>query len=340
MKSIFANIYNLLRCHRINRNIKFGSFWNFIHGFSEETIFLNGINKDNYKSFLSDRAYRLGHPWNGTYSSIIDNKLYLPYLLKDYPEHTPMYFYFLNNNIQELGGAGNITFEEFLLLLRKQKRLVLKHICSSLGNGFHLLEYIKEDKILLDTQYVNEIKLRHFLYSLKDYIVSEYVQQHQYAQEVNSSSLNTIRMLCVRDKRLNTFNVVRCFHRFGSNGSLVDNLGGGNACLHFVDIATGIVESAGMVNINNQGEQYSEHVIHPSGRDLTGLKIPSFNEIKDKVLEISNSFPFLKYVGWDIAITEKGFKIIEANSLTSLGILQRKGGYLDDPILKDIFVSK
>ena len=34
MKSIFANIYNLLRCHRINRNIKFGSFWNFIHGFS------------------------------------------------------------------------------------------------------------------------------------------------------------------------------------------------------------------------------------------------------------------------------------------------------------------
>lgn len=50
--------------------------------------------------------------------------------------------------------------------------------------------------------------------------------------------------------------------------------------------------------------------------------------------------PFLKYVGWDIAITDDGFKIIEANSLTSLGVLQRQGGYLDDPRLRRIFGIK
>ena len=144
-------------------------------------------------------------------------------------------------------------------------------------------------------------------------------------------------MLCVWDEDINGFYVARCFHRFGCNGSLVDNLGGGNACLHFVDIDTGVLESAGMTNNNNLGEHFSENVIHASGKNLAGLEIPNFNEIKNKVIEISNSLPFLKYVGWDIAITEDGFKIIEANSLTSLGILQRKGGYLDDPRLRKIF---
>ena len=72
-------------------------------------------------------------------------------------------------------------------------------------------------------------------------------------------------------------------------------------------------------------------------KTLPDLLVSSEDEIKHKVIEISNSLPFLKYVGWDIAITEDGFKIIEANSLTSLGILQRKGGYLDDPRLRKIF---
>lgn len=147
-------------------------------------------------------------------------------------------------------------------------------------------------------------------------------------------------MLCVWNVEINGFYVARCFHRFGSNGSLIDNLGGGNACLHFVDIETGVLEPAGMTNNNNYGERYSDNVIHASGKNLAGLMIPRFNEIKDKVIEISNSMPFLKYVGWDIAITNDGFKIIEANSLTSLGVLQRQGGYLDDPRLRKIFGIK
>ena len=189
----------------------------------------------------------------------------------------------------------------------------------------------------IDKQGVSVCGLRSFIYSLNEYVVSEYVQQHQYANDINSSSLNTIRMLCVWDENINSFYVARCFHRFGCNGSLVDNLGGGNACLHFVDIETGVIEPSGMTNNEHCGEEFSEHVIHASGKDLTGLQIPNFNEVKKKIIEISNSLPFLKYIGWDVAITSDGFKIIESNSLTSLGILQRKGGYLDDPKLRRIF---
>ncbi len=341
-------ILKMFKFCKISKSIKFGSFWNFIHGFSKKTIHLNGITKGNYKSFMSDRQYKLGHPYNGSYSSIIDNKLYLPFLLKNYPEHAPQYFYYLNNQIYCMDGkSGVATFQDFISLLQEKGKLVLKHTSSSLGKGFHLIEFDLSDdtKILgggyyVNKQIINKDNLKNFIYSLKDYVITEYVQQHNYAQEINSSSLNTIRMLCVWDDDINSFYVARCFHRFGSNGSLVDNLGGGNACLHFVNIETGVIESAGMTNNNNLGEYYSDNVIHASGKNLAGLQIPKFDEVKRKVIEISNSLPFLRYVGWDIAITEDGFKIIEANSLTSLGILQRKGGYLEDPRLRKIFRIK
>lgn len=334
---LFARVKHFVR---FSRKCDFGwSLWNLVHGFSKSTVELNGITRKNYKAFLSDREYWYGHPYNGLYSRIIDNKIYLPYLLKDYPEHVPQYYYFVNNGISAMGAEGvssHAAFEDFLNLLKKNGKLVLKHIGSSCGKGFYLLEY-KADGYLLSGETMTETELKSFMLSLRNYVVSEYVQQHEYALKVNSSSLNTIRMLCVRGAEDNSFHVVRCFHRFGANGSLVDNIGGGNGCLQFVNIQTGEIEPDGMVNNDNKGEKYSSYIIHPSGKDLTGTMIPGFQEIRDKVIEISNSLPFLKYVGWDIAVTRDGFKIIEANSLTSLGVLQRKGGFLEDPQMKHLF---
>lgn len=149
MRKILSIVRTIVKFFTISRSIKYGSIWNYIHGFSNETIQLNGITKENYKSFMSDRQYRWGHPYNGTYSSIIDNKLYLPFLLKNYPEHTPQYFYFLNNQIYCMNAenSGVATFQEFINLLQEKGKLVLKHTCSSLGQGFHLLEYNTTENI-------------------------------------------------------------------------------------------------------------------------------------------------------------------------------------------------
>lgn len=140
-------IFKMFKLYKINKSIKFGSIWNFIHGFSEETIQLNGITKENYKSYMSDRQYLWGHPYNGVYSSIIDNKLYLPFLLKNYPQYAPQYFYFLNNQIYRMndGKSGVADFQELIGLLQEKGKLVLKHTYSSLGKGFHLIEFNASD---------------------------------------------------------------------------------------------------------------------------------------------------------------------------------------------------
>ncbi|MBN2775599.1 MAG: hypothetical protein JXR31_15200, partial [Prolixibacteraceae bacterium] len=69
-----------------NYNLGLGvKLWALRKGFLLESIELCQINKTNYKNYLSDRYYRKLHPINGELTKIIDNKFYLPFLLKDFP---------------------------------------------------------------------------------------------------------------------------------------------------------------------------------------------------------------------------------------------------------------
>lgn len=85
----------------------------------------------------------MGHPYNVAYSSIIDNKLYLLFLLKDYSQHAPQYFYFFEYQIYRMNErkSGVADSQELIGLLQEKGRLVLKYTCSSLGQGFHLIEF-------------------------------------------------------------------------------------------------------------------------------------------------------------------------------------------------------
>ena len=42
--------------------------------------------------------------------------------------------------------------------------------------------------------------------------------------------------------------------------------------------------------------------------------VPNWELVKEKLIEMAHYYPQLKYLGYDIAITQKGFEIIEINS--------------------------
>lgn len=320
---------------------KYGSLWNYRHGFYKETMELSGITKSNYTNFLDDRRYEAGHPYNRAFSSIIDNKIYLPYLLKDYPDYAPQYYYFINRGrVLSMNKMYNDGFQSFLDLLDEKKKLVIKQCYWSFGKGFYLIEKgAEKDRFLINKVDSSLKQLQRLVRILCDCVCTEYVQQHEYSANVCSTSVNTIRFLCVRDEESGFFYLARCLHRFGVEGSIVDNLGGGGrAYLFFVDIESGTLKENGMYALGEE-ECYSAHVEYPDNKAYMGMVIPRFEEVKNKVIEISNSFPFLRYIGWDVAITNDGFKILEANSLTSLSILQREGGYLEDEKLRKFFLK-
>ncbi len=224
MKAFIKKLYCEYR--RLRQGV-WGNYWNFKHGFKATTVKFCGINKSNYTEFVSDEEFRKRHPLNKAYSGIIDNKVYLPYLFKEYKEYLPAIFYFKDDcGFLNLCTGKRAEMDDFLYTLRNNNILVLKHTYSEVGRGFILCEY-RDGEYYINRKKCNENNIINTVTPLTDYVVEEYVYQHKFLNEINSSSLNTLRFLLVWSKRVNSFVLARCFQRFGCNDSLIDNLGGG-----------------------------------------------------------------------------------------------------------------
>ena len=63
----------------------------------------------------------------------------------------------------------------------------------------------------------------------------------------------------------------------------------------------------------------SNHVItkvvtHPDTKEKIDGILPNWELVKQKITEIEKYIPGLRWAGYDIAVTQDGFKIIEINS--------------------------
>lgn len=342
MKSAIRKILKrILIDRKLSRKSSWGGVWNYIHGFKKETIEICGINKSNYKQFISDRDYLMGHPYNAPYSSIIDNKLWLPLFLNNYKQYLPTHFFFKDKQgFLNLRSTSNNIYREdissFYKLLDEEGSIVLKHTHSSSGKGFYFVKK-NEEQYYINNILIKQSDLTDIINNLDEYIVTEYVKQHSYSSSISSSSLNTFRLLTVWDNKSKTNFIARAFHKFGCSGSTIDNLSGGNGVLVFMDPEKGVLLGNGTININNSGNKYLENIVHPDNKiSLKGIVIPNYEFVKNKILQITNEHSYLKYVGWDIAITEDGFKIIEANSRTTLETIQQREGFMTDSRIRKV----
>lgn len=328
MKTLIKKFYHRLRVDlELTQKGKWGSIWNYKHGFLQSTVDASGITKKNHHLFLSDRDYFLGHPYNGAYSSIIDNKLWLRFLLVDEMSIIPTYYFFKDEmGLLDLLNNKRVSNDLFYEVLGKEKQLVLKHTHSSGGKGFYLVELIDE-KLYVNRKPRTKEQVSSLLNSLVYYVITEYVKQHKYSGVINSSSLNTIRFITFWNYSKKSFDIFSSFHRFGCNNSLVDNTGQGNSILGFIDYKKGVLRGDGILSLDGK-YLYSDSVVHPNSKiELKDIQIPYYQEAKEKIIDICNKNSFLRYMGFDIAITDTGFKIIEINSRPGIAGAQQRIGF-------------
>lgn len=314
--------------------------WALKKGFFLKSIELNRITRENFRDFLSDRTYFNLHPLNNGFSAIIDNKFYLPFLLKEFPEHVPEYYYFmdkgravkLNNRLKNDPGI--------IELCREKGILALKQYAASYGLGFCRLEW-NGGNFLLNQKLITQPELESFLDSLDKYLVTEYVIQHKYAEEINPGSVNTIRLVCARDNDYKWF-IMTSYHRFGLKGSCVDNMGSdAGGLLVFIEKETGKLRDTGFYRTKGKPEEQIRITQHPdSMKQVADVIIPHWQETISKVLSICRHISFLRYFGLDLTITDDGFKILEINSLPGIIGLQAEGGYLRDECIRRFYLNK
>lgn len=141
------------------------------------------------------------------------------------------------------------------------------------------------------------------------YLVQERIVQHPDISKFHESSLNTIRLVsCIGGRGEVCF--LGGFFRMGVAGGVVDNASAGGVICG-VNVQTGVLDSLGYQLNKTSAIEIEEHPT--SGVFFKDIQLPWFREILDIVRRAHGLAPWIRSVGWDVAITPSGPLLIEGN---------------------------
>lgn len=300
--------------------------WSYKRGFLISSKLAFGVTENNYNQYLSDFDYYRLYPIDHQFRHWIDDKLSTKYVLSEFNEYLPKYYCILRKGgiVTPLMDGKHLNgIQDLLDLIKSEKKIALKLISATSGSGFHSISYDGEYKV--NNEIIDEEACITFLKNIDQYLVTEYIIAHEDIRKFSDQALNTVRVMVVNDDSQHA-TVANAFLRISSKETgLVDNVMAGGIFAN-VDIKTGWFDDAKKIVNSN----YVNCKIHPdSNLEISGM-LPNWAMMIEKLTQISQYLSPLTYLGYDIALTEKGFKIIEINSHQGIRMFQ---SYY--PLLKD-----
>ncbi len=151
-------------------------------------------------------------------------------------------------------------------------------------------------------------------------VVEEMVIQHPTMAAMCPTSVNTIRIATMLGDRKE--GIVYAFIRIG-NGKVMDNVDCGGMAAR-VDLDSGVLKT---VAADKAGNVFEKHPMTQT--PIVGFQVPFWEEAKAMCLEAMRRVPQVRFVAWDVAITEKGPLFIEGNSFPSHAVPQFAAHYPD-----------
>lgn len=202
--------------------------------------------------------------------------------------------------------------DAFAAFLSRRPDIIVKPLEGSSGVGI--------ERIAADQWRGREEAFLRELNQKGDVIIEERVVQHPRMMALCPSSVNTIRIATLLgDKKQG---IVYAFLRIG-NGNVMDNVDQGGMAAR-VDLESGRLLTVGA---DKQGNTYAEHPM--TRTPIVGFEVPFFEEAKAMCLAAAQKVPQMRFVAWDVAITEKGPVFIEGNSFPSHAVPQFAAHYPD-----------
>ena len=208
--------------------------------------------------------------------------------------------------------SDELSLEDWKAFLDRNDDLICKPLEGSSGVGIE--RHTKEEWRGREEAFLQELREK------KIGIVEERVIQHSKMAEMCPTSVNTIRIATLLgDKKQG---IVYAFLRIG-NGKVMDNVDQGGMAAR-IDLESGTLLTVGA---DKQGNTYTEHPM--THTPIIGFQIPYFKETCDMCLKAAQKVPQMRFVAWDVAITEKGPVFIEGNSFPSHAVPQFAAHYPD-----------
>lgn len=255
------------------------------------------LNKEERKTYLTSTL-------NNQIIAKYNDKNYM-HIFSDKIEFCNVFKKYINRDFLDLKTS---SFEQFKKFIKGKEKIIAKVVDSCGGKGisiYKVSEYKEED-------------LYNLLKENKQYLLEELIIQNKKMNQLYDGSINSLRIISFLkdDGEVEIMNIVL---RIG-NGGVVDNFSSGGMYT-FLSMEGKILIPA----IDEEGKIYKKHPI--SKEDIVGFQVPNFDEVIKYVKKLAKVEPNIRYVGWDIAVTDKGVDVIEGNEYS--GVFQMKPSLSD-----------
>lgn len=150
------------------------------------------------------------------------------------------------------------------------------------------------------------------LLTQRQFLVEQIIPQHPEMAALNSSSVNSLRIVSYFDGT--DVHILARVLKMG-NGGVIDNFAHGGMYTMLDENGVALHSAFDMA-----GDAYEVHPL--SGIHIAGFQVPLYDHVVELVDTIARIVPEIPYVGWDIAISPDRPVVIEGNYNT--GVFQAK----------------
>lgn len=211
-------------------------------------------------------------------------------------------------------------------LLNKYRKVFTKPEDECVGRGCAILEKGLSGGILFNATEIGERELAKYL--KKPQLIEEIVEQTSECASWHPQSLNTLRIITMRNPKTRELYVDRAIFRLGTGSSHTDNWCSGGIGVK--------------VNANGKLDKYGYYsnpaippaTMHPdSNKIFENAELPYYNEAVELVLRAHRIIRRINGIGWDVAFTKRGPIIVEINPFFS--IFQAQCGGIRKKVYED-----
>jgi Sugar-transfer associated ATP-grasp len=308
----------------------------FREGFFSISYHYYDLGKNSTNGYVTDyQRYVRGPLINREFSFFLNNKMAFHALLNPFPQYQVALVGAIEGGRILDAELAPVSDQWLWDQLRQRGRLVAKPVRGAAGEG---ITFLKSEgcgvQVGRESGHPGELLGR--VKRLGDGIITEFVAQHPLVASFFPKTTNTVRVLTLRDVDNGRPFVAAAILRVGTERSYpVDNWEKGGISAS-IDIATGRLGTA--VKFDPAGKELRRFAAHPeTGVRIEGVQLPFWSQVRDGLLEVCRTVPFLRYIGWDVIVTEHGFKILEGNSYSGVSSIQVHGPLLTNHAVRRFY---
>lgn len=189
--------------------------------------------------------------------------------------------------------SNNLISEEIAQQKCENQKLIIKPTIDS-GGGKNIIIFTTQNG---QTDYKKFSIGELFKNYKKDFIVQKIVNQHPKLGQLNSTSLNTFRVMSFL--KGDSVQIISIIVRMGKEGSITDNsTGGGLSC--------GVNEDGSLNPIGFENITGSAYDSTDSGIPFKEITLPYISDIYSLVNKMHKKAPYFRLISWDLAVDDSG----------------------------------